>query len=52
MGGKERVSRYNMAKSVFQRFDYDTQCLVAKEKASLPAFAVASPLDISMDSTK
>lgn len=52
MGGKERVSRYDMAKSVFQRFDYDTQYLVAKEKALLPAFAVASPLDISMDSTK
>lgn len=52
MGGRERVSRYDMAFTVFSHFGYDTQCLVAKEKATMPPGAVASPLDISMDSSK
>lgn len=52
MGGKDRVSRHDMALAVFQRFGYDTQCLVAKKKAALPPSTVASPLDISMDSAK
>jgi hypothetical protein len=41
-----------MAQAVFGHFGYDTRYLVAKKKASLPVAGVASPLDISMDSTK
>jgi len=52
MGGRDRVSRYDMAAAVFQHFGYDTKYLVAKEKATLPPGPVASPLDISMDSSK
>lgn len=52
MGGRDGVSRYEMAKAVFEHYNYDTQYLIAKEKALLPPGAVASPLDISMDSSK
>lgn len=52
MGGRDRVSRYDMAHAVFGHFGYDTRYLVAKKKASLRVAGVASPLDISMDSTK
>jgi dTDP-4-dehydrorhamnose reductase len=52
MGGRDRVSRYDMAHAVFKYFGHDTRYLVAKKKAALPVSGVASPLDISMDSTK
>ena len=52
MGGRDRVSRYDMAQAVYRHFRYDTQYLVPKEKATLPTGGVASPLDISMDSSK
>ena len=52
MGGRDRVSRYDMAHAVFDHLGYDTRYLVAKTKVLLPVTGVASPLDISMDSSK
>lgn len=52
MGGKDQASRYDMAQAVCAHFGYKTDILIAAEKANLPPSGVASPLDISMDSTK
>jgi len=58
MGGPDRVSRYDMARTVFEHFGYDLNKLIKKRKASLPLTEqqqqqqVQSPLDIAMDSTK
>jgi nucleoside-diphosphate-sugar epimerase len=50
MGGRDRVSRWRMLS--LTNIGYDTRYLVAKTKALLPVTGVASPLDISMDSSK
>ena len=52
MGGPESISRFDMAKAVFEHLGYDTKHLIAKEKADLPPSDVPSPLDITMDSSK
>lgn len=52
MGGKDRVSRYDMAKYTFEHFNFDTKYLMPTLKAKLPPGKVKNPLDISMDSTK
>lgn len=53
MGGKDRVSRLDMARAVCSHFGYDSSTvLVPTIKANLPPSGVASPLDISMDSSK
>jgi dTDP-4-dehydrorhamnose reductase len=55
MGGpQQRISRYDMAKAVLDRLgaDVDLTLVVASHKAAMPAGPVASPLDISMDSSK
>ncbi|KAL7578196.1 hypothetical protein ACA910_012625 [Epithemia clementina (nom. ined.)] len=55
MGGPESLSRFDMAKAVFEYFGYCGQYLVPKEKgqeqAQNPSQGPPSPLDISMDST-
>jgi len=52
MGGQDRTSRYDMALAVAERFQFDKQFVVKKQKSSMPPGNVPSPLDISMDSTK
>lgn len=52
MGGRDRVSRYDMARATFEHLGFDTQYLKPTLKAELPPGKVQSPLDISMDSSK
>jgi dTDP-4-dehydrorhamnose reductase len=62
LGGPASVSRFDMARAVFEHLGYDPVHLVAKEKqqSSTTTYSpqehekhiVPSPLDISMDSTR
>jgi dTDP-4-dehydrorhamnose reductase len=52
MGGPVSVSRVDLARAVFDHLAYNDECIQAKEKAKLPAGPVASPLDISMNSSR
>jgi dTDP-4-dehydrorhamnose reductase len=49
VGGPHGVSRYDMAKAVFEHLGYNTDCIVARTKASAPEEYCVSPLDITMD---
>jgi hypothetical protein len=51
MGGPERLSRIDVAHAVARARGHGTECARAVERATLPPGPVASPLDISMDST-
>lgn len=53
LGGASSISRYDMARAVFEHCDYDTSYLVAAEKKAMPSSSdVASPLDITIDCQK
>jgi len=51
MGGSERVSRVDIAQAVAAHLSLDGGCIVSAPASSVP-LAVASPADISMDSSK
>ena len=55
-GGPDSVSRFDMAKAVFDYFSYDDKYLIPQEKgqerAQNPSAGSPSPLDISMDTKK
>jgi dTDP-4-dehydrorhamnose reductase len=52
MGGPVSVSRVDLARAVFDHLAYNNECIQAKEKATVPIGAVASPLDIAMNSSR
>lgn len=52
MGGKDRVSRYDMALTVARRLGMDETYVIPKKKTDMPLGKVPSPLDITMDSSK
>lgn len=52
MGGADRVSRLDFAEAVAKHRGLDTSCAKGVARSSLPPGPVASPPDISMDSSK